>query len=262
MKLYLYDARYNRKIETTYDEARRILSTNKACLQKCKDNMEKVKGRYYIIDDNTSKRDIKKLYSKEVFKNETWIPIEGSDNSFLISNYGRFKRIYKSCPQGKFVLPYFIFRSCNKNKNKQYVKVKFKGIYKEYNVARLVAYHFVDIYYEEYNSIRRTKDIKYKNYSYEDLIVYHKNGIVYDNCHTNLEWLDRDDLNKKLSNLSINGRSIIAIDANTGEIIDYYKSTRHAAKHLPVSKGAVHDSLSNKWKTNVVGGRYIFKYDD
>ena len=151
-------------------------------------------------------------------------------------------------------------RRCNKDK--QFIKVKFQDEYKEYNVARLVAYHFVDIYYTNDKVIRKSKDEKYKHYTCNDLTVYHKNGLVYDNYAGNLEWLDRYDLAAKTAHKSKTKGTIVAKDAITGEVIGFFRSTRDAEKHLYVSRQAVSDSLNKKWKTNIVAGTYIFEYDE
>lgn len=261
MSLYLYDPRYNLKTETTYEKLQQLFGITKGNLYYYKSKQNKIHKKYYLIDENINLKQIKELYSKEIFKNEVWKEIEGSEGKFLVSDHGRFKRIYGNKPEGKFLLPYFVkTRKCNKNK--QFIKVKFKGIYKEYNVARLVAYHFIDIYYTRDSLIRKSKADKYKYYKHDELTVYHKNEIVYDNSACNLEWLDREDLAKKTAHKSKTKGTIVAKDATTGEIIDYFRSTRDAEKHLYVSKQAVSDSLNRKWKTNIVAGTYIFEYED
>lgn len=155
--LYLYDPRYNLKTETSLERMCKLFRKTKQDLKYYyKANNRKINNKYYIIDENTSKKQLKEFYSKEVFKDEIWKTIEGSEGQFIISNYGRFKRIYKSIPEGNFLLPYYVpTRNCNKNK--QFIKVKFKGKYKEYAVARLVAYHFVDIYYTNDKVIKKQK---------------------------------------------------------------------------------------------------------
>lgn len=257
MTLYLYDARYNLKTETTYKKLSGLFGIKQNVLSSYKYDKRKIRGIYYIVDDKATTKELKSLYIKEKFENEVWKVIEGSDDTFLVSNYGRFKRRYKNSPNGKFIMPYYINRKTNTNKHKQFVKVKFKGVYREYNVARLVAYHFVDIF-----DPSGSKYVKYKDYTYDDLVVYHKNEVVYDNYHNNLEWLTRKDLAKKTAHKNKKGRTIIAIDAETDEIIDYFNSTRHVADNLPVSKSAVSDSLNFRWRTNIVGGKYIFKYEE
>lgn len=261
MSLYLYDPRYNLKTETTYDKLEKLFGISKNSLASHKSQYLKIKKRYYLIDDKVTIGKIKELYTKEIFKNEIWKEIEGSEGKFLVSDYGRFKRIYKSSPGGKLLLPYFI-NSRKNNRNKQYIKVKFKGVYKEYNIARLVAYHFVDIYYTRDSLIRKSKAEKYKYYNYDELTVYHKNEIVYDNNACNLEWLDREDLLKKTAHKCKTKGTIVAKDASTGEIIDYFRSSREAAEKLYICKKAVLDSLNHKWKTNIAAGTYIFEYED
>lgn len=261
MSLYLYDPRYNLKTETTYKKLEELFGMSRNNLATYKSKKNKIHKKYYLIDDNINMKQIKELYSKEVFKNEVWKEIEGSEGKFLVSDNGRFKRIYSNNTKSKFLLPYFVNgRNCNKNK--QFIKVKFKGIYKEYSVARLVAYHFVDIYYTRDSLVRKSKADKYKYYKHDELTVYHKNELVYDNSAWNLEWLDREDLSKKTAHKSKTKGTIVAKDSVTGEIIGYYRSTRDVAKHLYVSKQAVSDSLNHKWKTNIVAGTYIFEYDN
>ncbi|MGL5328950.1 MAG: NUMOD4 domain-containing protein [Peptostreptococcaceae bacterium] len=261
MQLYLYDPRYNLKTETDYIKIIGLCRVTGATIDLCINKDKKISSRYYVIDESFTKKEIRNLYEKEVFKDEHWKEIEGSEGEFLISNYGRFKRIYNKYPKGKFLLPYFSSkRSCNKHK--QHIKVKFKGVYREYPVARLVAYHFVDIYYTSDSIIKKSKDPKYKKYTYNDVSAYHKNGLMYDNYVGNLEWLDKQDVAKKTAHKSKTKGTIVAIDVITGEIIDYFRSTREVEKNLYISRQAVSDSLNNKWKTNVACGTYIFKYDE
>lgn len=265
MTLYLYDPRYNLKTETSYEKLTELFGVSKSSLASYKSRKIKIHKKYYVIDDKATKDDIRKLYSKEIFKNEVWKEIEGSEGNYLISDHGRFKKIYKKYPEGKLLLPYF--KSCFKtkkknNEHKQLIKVKFQGIYKEYTVARLVAYHFVDIYYTKDSLIRKSKADKYKYYKYDELSVYHKNELIYDNTAQNLEWLDKEDIGKKTGHKSNKRGTVIAKDAITGEVINYFRSATEASKHLYVSAAAVLDSLNHRYKTNIVGGTYIFEYEE
>lgn len=250
-EVILYDARYNKKEKTNYEKLKEVFEMTTSQLYRAKTHRTKINKIWYVMDIKATKQEFRELYIKEKFYNEAWKVIEGSDDKFLVSNYGRFKSINKSYPNGKFILPFIVQRETNKNNNKQFIKVKFLGKYTAHNVARIVAYHFVDVFQER-------KHDKYKNKNYSELIVYHKNGMVYDNYHGNLEWLDREDLSKRTVMIKCK-HPIVAIDADTGELIGYYNSTRDAANKLPISKTAVQTALK---ENKVVGGRYIFEYDD
>lgn len=251
IKIYLYDPRYNLKTETSYEKIEGIFRMKECTARSYKSKKQKINKKYYIIDENTSLKEIKELYAREDIKDEAWKEIEGSGGEFLVSNYGRFKRKYKH--KERFIMPYYITRKVNVNKNKAFLKVKFNGAYKEYSAARIVAHHFVDIFHDE-------KHIKYRNAKEEDLVVFHKNGLVHDNYHGNLEYLDRGDLGKRTGYKQKGIKSIVAIDADTGKIIDWYRSTRHAAKELYISKQTVCDHL-NGMRKSPAGGKYIFKYE-
>lgn len=260
-KTYLYDSKYNKKKEMTIKEIAEKFETNENVIYSNRSKKQRMQRRYYVIDENIPLSDIKRFYASYEIKDEVWKEIEGSYGEYLVSNYGRFKKIYNKYPKGKFLLPYYT-KKRNVDENKQFIKVKFQGVYKEYSVARLVAYHFVDVFYEFDKLVSTSKDSKYKNCSYDELVVYHKNGLIYDNYSENLEWLDRKDLAKKTAYKGNWKGSIAAIDAQTGEVIGIYRTTREAEANLYVSRQAISDSLNNKRKTNIACGKYIFKYED
>lgn len=254
--MYLYDARYNILQKTTYEKLEGIFDMSHTSLASMKCKKQRLRKRYYIVNDDVTLKERKKYYSSYEIKDETWKEVEGSDGKYLVSDYGRFKRIYKSRPEGVFILPYI-----KHGKKHQVVKITFKGINSEYLVGRIVAYHFLDIYYIQDSKVRKSKNDKYKYYTHKDVKVYHKNGLAYDNYVGNLEYLDFEDLGKKTAHIS-RSRSIYAIDTFTGEIIGYYRSARDASKHLPISYQTIYDNLNGKTKNGIAGGRYIFKFDE
>ncbi|MGL5718003.1 MAG: hypothetical protein ACRCX2_33680 [Paraclostridium sp.] len=254
-KLYLYDARYNLKKETSYSNIASLLKKNVEI------NKTQIKKDFYIIDDNVTKDQLIEMYGKVKYKNEAWTVVEGSDNKFLVSTQGRFKKITKTNPDGIYVMPKLVERESKKNRNKNtlFIHLTFKGERKLYIAARIVAYHFVDIFYDARGIGGGGKPLKYKNMKHEELIVYHKNGLAYDNYCDNLEWIDRIDFNKKMSSSKgnrLDDRIIVARDAKTREIIDEYNSLREAARNLPISQSSVHRSIKCK---AIVGGMYIFE---
>ena len=260
MGIILYDAKYNMKKHTTYEQIADLLRVEAKSLYIYKFKRVKLPGiKNYILDENATKNEFRELYEKEKFKNETWKEVEGSDGQYLISNYGRFKRIYKSSPEGKFVLPYFVKGrgKYGDSDNKQFIKVRFRGKYDDYYVSRLVAYHFVDIFYDS-DGIGAGKPIRYKNYEFDDLVVIHKNGLLYDNYHGNLEFLDRKDFRKKVAKINKlkHGTEIVCKDSETGKILGYYSSTRDAAKDLYLGKTTVYNGLKSG---KIVAGRYKFE---
>ena len=127
--MYLYDIRYNLKTETSYEKASKIFGITISTLRACKSNRTRFKKYYYLIDKDTKLGEIKKLYNGYKIKLETWKEVEGSEGEYIISNYGRFKKINKSNPEGKFILPFVVKWKKDVNRNKQFVKIKFKGEY-------------------------------------------------------------------------------------------------------------------------------------
>lgn len=247
---YLYDPRYNLKTETTLESVSKVFRLKESELLEKKDKGEKISRYYYLVDDNTPLKDIKKIYARYKIEAEAWKPIEGAEDC-LISNYGRFKK------GNKFLLPFIVKRHKDESRNKQFIRLTINGVTKNYSVARLVAYHFVDKYYYEIGGEKKAD--KYKRLKYNDLVVYHKNGVVHDNYHGNLEWLDREDLGKVVGKKRYHGQPIIARCAMTGEILGHYSSTRHASKELPLSRTSVQNALNTG---EVVCDIYKFEYEE
>ena len=257
MTMYLYDARYNLKTITDYNKLVSGFGIKKEALRSAKSRKTKVNGLFYIIDDKTSLKEIRELYSGFKIEDEVWKTVEGSNDIYRISSYGRFKRINKSYPDGKFILPYYRTKTNRGSRTgkgsgrSQVIRIMFRNELKEYSVSRLVAYHFV-----------KTPN-KYKGYPYDDLVVYHKNELAHDNYHLNLEYLSRAELYKKISHKGRRGLPIAAIDVTTDKVVGVYKSSKDVERNLPVSAQSVLDSINRTYKTRVVGQKYMFvRVDD
>lgn len=233
--IYIYDARYNLKTPTTWEKLEGIVGTKKATLMTVKSKKCKLpRLEYcYVIDDNTSKQQLRIWYENVKFENETWKDI---DETYKISNYGRFKIMtYKKHPEGKFMLPYPKYR---RKSTQLYVKIHKQEI----AVHKLVAEYFVE------------------NPNYYSCIN-HKNGIQHDNYHCNLEYCSRAKMSSIVAKVRYKDKSsIVAIDADTGKIIDYFKSSRDAASKLYTNRQSVLDSLNGKIKKTYCG--YVFKYEE
>ena len=58
---YLYDPRYNLKTETTLESVSKVFRLKESELLEKKDKGEKISRYYYLVDDNTPLKDIKKI---------------------------------------------------------------------------------------------------------------------------------------------------------------------------------------------------------
>lgn len=232
--IYIYDARYNLKTPTTYEKLEGITGSKKATLATFKSKKQKLPrlDYCYLMDDKTSKQQLRIWYEKVEFENETWKAI---DETYFISNYGRVKKIYKKYPEGKFMMTYPKYQ---RSSTQMYVKIYGK----ETSVHKLVAEYFVD---------------NPNNYN----CINHKNGIQHDNYHANLEYCSRTKMSSIVAKVKYKDKSsIVAIDADTGEIIDYFKSSRAAASSLYTNRQSVLDNLNGKTQKTYCG--YIFKYEE
>lgn len=104
----------------------------------------------------------------ENYDDERWVKILDSDGNFLISDYGRVKRIEHSITYGNGYEKYFSesFININFNKGNGYLYVSYRGfdLKRRYcSIHRLVASHFVENEnleeYDQVNHIYATRDI-------------------------------------------------------------------------------------------------------
>lgn len=125
----------------------------------------------YISESPLALKNRQALYAKESFPDEVGKSVEGSDGAFLISNHGRFKRIYKH------VEPKFIMPVLRKQNGHLYAKVRFLGVYTAHKISHLFSHHFIGP-----NKSR--------------LSVRHKNGIKTDCFSGNLEYMNKQQLGR------------------------------------------------------------------
>lgn len=234
--LYIYDAKYNIKRETTWEEISGITGTKIATLKTIKSRNLQIPRLKdcYLIDEKIKRSQLRNWYENVVFDDEVW---KNYDDDYMISNRGRVKKMtYKNHPEGKLLLPW-----CRKHKGKdKWMCIKIYG--KETEVHKLVALMFL-------------KNIN----GYE--CVYHKNGVLYDNYYKNLEYIDRKTLGKITCPTKKGYRSIVAIDNTTGKIIDWYKSSRDVEDKLSVNRQSVLNNLNGKIQ-NVAKGKYSFFWEE
>lgn len=231
--LYLYDPRTNILTETTFKFVEEITGNKKSGLRSMKSSKKKLgKINCYLVDENTTLKQRKEWYIKEKYHMEVWKEIEGSDGKFLISSYGRVKRVYKN--HSGFLLPYLHKKGGNLK-----IKVKFQGVYKAVKIGHLVAYHYLD---------------KPK----QGEVLHHKNGIVTDDYAGNLEYITKQKLGEKTGHKS-HAKPVVQLDLETLEVLGEFRSAREAGRECYLSYNAVLENCNKKTKSS---GGYLFMWSE
>jgi hypothetical protein len=231
---YLYDPRTNLLTETNYKYLEELTGLKKETLSHYKTKRRKIsKINCYLVDEKITLKQRRDWYEKEKYQNEIWKEIKGSDGKFLVSNYGRFKRIYKN--HSSFLLPYL-------NKKRGYLQIKalFNGRYGDHKVSIIVAHHFI-------GTPKRGE------------VVHHKNSIITDDFAGNLEYISRASLGRK-TGFKSKSKAVIQLDIHTLEVLDEYRSAREAGRKNYISYQAVLDNCNHK--TKVCCGNFLFIFTD
>lgn len=230
--IYIYDPKLNVATPTDYDYLSELTGLKKSILQSYRSKKQKIGALgCYIVTDKTTSAERRKLYTKEKIKDEVWKTIEGSDGEFLVSNHGRFKRVYKN--GAKFLMPYV-----RKQSGHMYIKVKFRERYRQYKVSHLVAHHYI--------GPNRFDDS-----------VRHRNGIKADCFSGNLQYISAQKLGQLTGQLS-KSKAIVQLDPVTQEWIDEFRSAREAGRQMHISYQAVLDNCHGR--TKLAGGIYKFMF--
>lgn len=230
---YLYDPRTNVITETTYDYLTELTGKPKNTLASLKSRGKRINNlNCYILHENTTLKQRKAWYEKQKYEDEAWKFINGSKGEFLISNYGRFKRIYKH--KTSFILPYL-----KKRTGYLEIKVTFNEIYKSYKVTNIVGFHFVG----------KPKPGE---------VLRHKNGIKTDDFVGNLEYIQKNVLARSTGPMS-RSKPVIQLDMDTKEVLNEFRSAREAGRKCYLSYQAVLDNCNYKSKSS---GGYLFMFTD
>jgi hypothetical protein len=230
---YLYDPRTNVITQTNYDYLEELTGKPKETLASLKSRGKRIDNiNCYILRENTTLKQRKAWYEKQKYEEEAWVNVKGSDGKFLISNYGRFKRVYKS--KSSFLLPYL-----KKKTGYLEVKVAYDGIYKAYKVTNLVGLHFVGT-------------------PKPGQVLRHKNGIKTDDFAGNLEYIQKSVLGKSTGPLS-KSKPVIQLDKVSLEVLGEFRSAREAGRKCYLSYQAVLDNCNHKSKSS---GGYLFMFTD
>ncbi len=231
----LYDPRYNITREVTMSYLSELTGKSIATLFSLKSKGARIENiNCYLLKKDTTVNQRREWYAKQTYHDERWKEVMGSDGKFLISNYGRFKRVHKT-KQPTFLLP------VQKKAGYLEIKVQFRGVYKAYTISRLVGYHFIG-------------DPPSPNH-----VLRHKNGIRWDDYVNNLEYVTKSVCNKKIGGLA-RSRAIVQLDKDTGEVLGEYRSAKDVERKCFISSQSVLDCCNKK--TKITAGMYIFQYLD
>ncbi len=153
---------------------------------------------------------------------EYWVMVPGSVK-YQVSNYGNVRKILKS-GKTRPIKTYRKHDKCN------VVKVDFQGKYGEHVVHTIVAAAFLE-----------KPEPK--------LVLWHKNGLKFDDYAGNLEWITRQELGRRTGGKNDTCIPVLKIDRKSGEIIDFYKSIREAARNNYISTESICEVIRGNQKT-------------
>lgn len=86
-------------------------------------------------------------------------------------------------------------------------------------------------------------------------VPYHINGVVTDNWASNIGFITRKKLGQKTGHIS-RAQAVVKID-RTGELVEFYRSAREAAKHCYMSYQTIIDRCNGFYSRG--GMRHSFK---
>lgn len=183
------------------------------------------------MDEKTTIKQRKEWYNKEVIEDESWKYVIGSNKEYMISNYGRIKRIEQN--REMYIMPYI------RAKQSPYMcaRLTYNHIHKQYKVSTLVGIHF--------HGLPQNGEV-----------LRHKNGIKTEHYSHNLEYVQRSDIAKKAGALATS-RPVVQIDIDTNEVINEYRSAAEAGRACFLTRQAILNCCKGRNKTS---GGFIFKF--
>ena len=232
--MFVYDIMKNQVNEMRLDEIAEIVGVTISSISHARSRKAIIKRlNWAIYREEPTLKERREMYAKLTFEDEVWHIIKGSDDRFLISNYGRVKRIYKAGE--KFLMP-----SIRKQCGNMVVKVRFNGVYKSYRVKDLVAAHF----------LRKPKPGE---------VLFHSNRIKTDDSAANLKWVDKKKLGQLTGGIS-KSKEVVQVDPETYEVIAEFRSTRETARMTPYSYQTISNYCNGK-NENHYGDLFMWRED-
>lgn len=153
-------------------------------------------------------------------KPDVWKDIKGFGGKYQVSYCGEVRRVY---PSGKTRLMSPYKKTSEKNKkilrNRLFVHLTDDtGKRREVPILKIVSEAFLPP-------------------PKPGQVPYHLNGIVTDNWASNIGYIGKKELGKKTGHIS-RAQAVVRIDKN-GEMVDFYRSAREAAKHCFIAHQAI-----------------------
>lgn len=173
------------------------------------------------------------FYNRLKLENEIWKEINKTNGKYLISNYGRIKKVQKKSE--KLLLTY-----TRKEGTRHFVKIKIDGKIKTIQVDHTVAEHF----------IRKKRAGE---------VLIHKNGINDDNHANNLSFQSQSEFVSRFVRKNY-GKKVVHICSETRRIINEYDSAREAGRNTHYSYQAICDYCNKKHK-NHYGEIFMWRDD-
>jgi hypothetical protein len=233
-ELYLYDPRTNISTLTTYKELNAFTGNDISNFSKAKRDKRKIRAiGCYLSEGIPSMEQRREWYSNEEYPDEAWKTIKDSDGQFLISTYGRVKRLFKS--HEKLLLPFQ-----RKGRGNLFIKAKFKGKYGDHKVGHLVAFHFI-------------REIE------PGESVVRKNGIVTDDYVANLKICSKQELGR-MTGYKAKSKEVVQLDPATGEIVNEFRSAREAGRQTNFSYQAIMDRCNKVYPYK--NEEFVFRWSE
>lgn len=200
------------------------------------------------VNYNATKHKQSLKFTKRELQSEIWKLITWSNGTYYVSNLGRVKKLYKH--KYRILIPYFKLNAKGTGSRRTlFVKIFIdnktdlksnKRKYKQVTVHQLVAEFFLPG--------------KLNN----DYVLYHSNGVISDNRAFNLKWITKKELGRITGGKTKKTKGINKVDPGTNKVIDFYKTSRQAAKENYCSYQTILDSCNGKTKKNCTG--YIYRW--
>lgn len=227
MELYLYDPKTNVSTKTDHKSLIGMTGMSFSGLSRARKNGSRLRViGCYLTEGIAPLKQRQAWYANETYEDEAWMPLKNTKGNYLVSNYGRVQRIYKTTT--RFMLPY-------QRKGEGNLWVKIDG--KERKVGHLVA----ELYLRKWGAHER---------------VTRKNGIVTDDYAGNLEIVSMEVLGKR-TGFKSKSMPVVQICEESGELINEFRSAREAARNYFLSYQAILDRCNGVYSQ---GDGYVWLF--